>query len=155
LEPLNWDEWAVGLLLLAISLSILVVCLIMMVKVLTSIFKGSVANIVQKVVNSDFPGYWRFFNGIVSILIGCGLTVIIQSSSVFISCLVPLVGIGLVDLERVFPLTLGANIGTTITGILAAFSSPSNTLKPSLQLALCHTLFNITGLRLFVNCVTF
>jgi sodium-dependent phosphate cotransporter len=120
-----------------------------MVKVLTSIFKGQVAVVVQRVVNSDFPGYWRYLNSLVSILIGCGLTVIVQSSSVFISCLVPLVGMGLVDLDRVFPLALGANIGTTITGILAALSAPSDTLKPSLQIAFCHTLFNITGILIW------
>jgi sodium-dependent phosphate cotransporter len=120
-----------------------------MVNVLTSVFKGKVAELVQKNLNSDFPGYWRYLNGIVSICIGCGLTVIIQSSSVFISTLVPLVGIGLVDLERVFPLALGANIGTTITGILAAFSSPGDRLKDSLQIAFCHTLFNISGILIW------
>jgi sodium-dependent phosphate cotransporter len=52
---------------------------------------------------------------------------------------------GLVSLERIFPLTLGSNIGTTITGILAALGSSSN-LRLSLQIALCHTLFNISGI---------
>lgn len=52
---------------------------------------------------------------------------------------------GLVSIERVFPLTLGSNIGTTITGILASLSGPAKTLKFSMQIALCHTLFNITG----------
>ncbi len=149
LEGLNWDEWAVGLLLLFISLALLCFCLIMMVKVLSSIFKGKVALVIQRMVNSDFPGFWRHFNSLVSILIGCGLTVIIQSSSVFISCLVPLVGMGMVELDRVFPLALGANIGTTITGILAALSSPSDSLKDSLQIAFCHTLFNITGILIW------
>lgn len=54
-------------------------------------------------------------------------------------------GMGLVSLERVFPLTLGSNIGTTVTGILASLSGSSKTLMYSLQIALCHTLFNVTG----------
>ena len=145
LEPLEWPEWAVGLLLLAISLFLLIGCLLIMVKILTSLLKGSAKKIVEKTVNSDYPGCFRYFNGIVAILIGAGLTFVIQSSSVMISCLVPLVALGHVSLERVFPLALGANIGTTITGIMAAFSSQSSTLKNSLQLALCHTLFNVTG----------
>lgn len=52
---------------------------------------------------------------------------------------------GLVSVERVFPLTLGSNIGTTITGILASLSGPAKSLKFSMQIALCHTLFNVTG----------
>ena len=51
----------------------------------------------------------------------------------------------LVTLERVFPLTLGSNLGTTVTGILASISGPPKTLKSSLQIALCHLLFNLTG----------
>ena len=56
---------------------------------------------------------------------------------------------GLVTLERVFPLTLGSNIGTTITGILASLSGPAKTLKFSLQIALCHSLFNIFGILIW------
>ena len=64
------------------------------------------------------------------------------------STLTPLVGLGLVSIERVFPLTLGANIGTTVTGILAAFSASPSSIKYSLQIAFCHSLFNITGKNL-------
>lgn len=100
---------------------------------------------------------------------------LVQSSSVFTSSLIPLVGLGLVDLERIFPLTLGSNIGTTLTGILAAFaSSGGNSSKAklsqlfSLQIALCnnlrkkiffqlkikfllkgHTFFNISGILIW------
>lgn len=74
---------------------------------------------------------------------------LVQSSSVFTSSLTPLVGMGLVSLERVYPLTLGANMGTTVTGILASISGPAKTLKFSLQIALCHTLFNLSGLTCF------
>ncbi|RNA23097.1 Sodium-dependent phosphate transport 2B [Brachionus plicatilis] len=146
LEPLEWPEWAVGLLLLVVSLVILCTCLIAMVKILSSIFKGPVAKVIQKVVNSDWPGIWKYFTGPVAILLGCGLTILVQSSSVFTSSLIPLCGMGIVSLERLFPLTLGSNLGTTITGILASLSSSSTTLKDSIQIALCHSLFNITGI---------
>ena len=42
---------------------------------------------------------------------GCGLTILVQSSSVFTSSLVPLTSMGLITLERAFPLILGSNIG--------------------------------------------
>ncbi|KAJ1061117.1 hypothetical protein K5549_012140 [Capra hircus] len=58
-------------------------------------------------------------------------------------------GIGVISVERAYPLTLGANIGTTTTAILAALASPGNTLKSSLQIALCHFFFNISGIILW------
>ena len=73
---------------------------------------------------------------------------LVQSSSVFTSALTPLIGVGVVSLERAFPLTLGANIGTTATGILAALASTSN-LDKALQIAFCHLFFNISGIILW------
>ena len=73
---------------------------------------------------------------------------ILQSSSVFTSSLVPLVGMGIVSLERVFPLTLGSNIGTTFTGIIAALGQSSN-FKESIQIAIVHTFFNISGILIW------
>lgn len=149
LEPLNWPEWAVGLLLLIVSLVVLCSCLIALVKILSSIFNGPVAKLIQKIVNADLPGKWKYFTSPIAILLGCLLTIIVQSSSVFTSSLIPLVGLGLVKIERLFPLTLGSNLGTTVTGILASLSASSRTLKYSLQIALCHTLFNITGILIW------
>ncbi|XP_007496691.1 sodium-dependent phosphate transport protein 2B-like isoform X11 [Monodelphis domestica] len=54
-----------------------------------------------------------------------------------------------ISLERVYCLTLGSNIGTTTTAILAALASPPRTFKQSLQIALCHFFFNITGILLW------
>lgn len=81
--------------------------------------------------------------------VGCCLTVLVQSSSVFTSALTPLAGVGMVSLERIYPLTLGANIGTTTTGLLAALAAPPAALKDTLQLAFCHLFFNLTGILLF------
>lgn len=70
-----------------------------------------------------------------------------QSSSIFTSTLTPLVGLGIVTIERMYPFTLGSNIGTTITGIMAALTSTTAIeLRNSLQIALCHTFFNILGI---------
>ena len=81
-------------------------------------------------------------------LVGAGLTIIVQSSSVFTSTLTPLAGAGLVSLERAYPLTLGSNIGTTTTSLLAALASKGNE-KEAIQIALVHLCFNITGILLF------
>uniref|UniRef100_A0A671RPN2 Sodium-dependent phosphate transport protein 2B n=1 Tax=Sinocyclocheilus anshuiensis TaxID=1608454 RepID=A0A671RPN2_9TELE len=57
--------------------------------------------------------------------------------------------IGVISLERAYPLTLGSNIGTTTTAILAALASPGETLANSLQVSLCHFFFNISGILLW------
>jgi len=45
-----------------------------------------------------------------------------------------------------YPFTLGSNIGTTITGIMAALTATTaKELRNSLQIALCHTFFNLFG----------
>lgn len=45
--------------------------------------------------------------------VGAGITIFVQSSSITTSVLTPLVGAGVLRLETMLPMTLGANIGTT------------------------------------------
>ncbi|XP_067686284.1 sodium-dependent phosphate transport protein 2B-like [Haliotis asinina] len=138
-----------GIILLVVSLVLLCGCLVAMVKLLNSVMKNHVATAIKKMVNADFPGRCSFLTGYLAILAGAGLTVIVQSSSVFTSTLTPLVGVGVLDLERMYPLTLGSNIGTTATAILASLASPSDRLSTALQIALCHFFFNVSGILIF------
>uniref|UniRef100_A0AAY4CCN4 Sodium-dependent phosphate transport protein 2B n=1 Tax=Denticeps clupeoides TaxID=299321 RepID=A0AAY4CCN4_9TELE len=142
-------DLAVGLILLALSLVILCTCLILIVKLLNSMLKGQVAVVIKKVLNTDFPFPFGWVTGYIAILVGAGMTFIVQSSSVFTSAITPLVGIGVISIERAYPLTLGSNIGTTTTAILAAMASPGETLANSLQISLCHFFFNIFGILLW------
>ena len=107
------------------------------------------AVLIRKFVNANFPGYCSYFTGYLAILVGAGLTVLLQSSSIFTCSLTPLVGMGVISLERMYPLTLGSNIGTTATGILAAFAQDQDRIKFALQIALCHLFFNISGIIIF------
>ena len=142
------SDTEVGVIILVIAIALLCVCLILIVKILHSMLRGQMAKIIKKTVNADFPGPFKYFTGYFAILVGAGLTMLVQSSSIFTSALTPLIGVGVVSLERAFPLTLGANIGTTATGILAALASTSN-LDKALQIALCHLFFNISGIVLW------
>ncbi|XP_061593917.1 solute carrier family 34 member 2b isoform X2 [Cololabis saira] len=142
-------DLAVGLILLGLSLLVLCSCLILIVKLLNSMLKGQVAVVIKKVLNTDFPFPFGWVTGYIAIMVGAGMTFIVQSSSVFTSAITPLVGIGVISLERAYPLTLGSNIGTTTTSILAAMASPGETLENSLQIALCHFFFNIMGILLW------
>uniref|UniRef100_A0A8C6SG96 Solute carrier family 34 member 2a n=1 Tax=Neogobius melanostomus TaxID=47308 RepID=A0A8C6SG96_9GOBI len=143
------SDLAVGLILLALSLLVLCSCLILIVKLLNSMLKGQVATVIKKILNTDFPFPFGWVVGYIAILVGAGMTFVVQSSSVFTSAITPLVGIGVISLERAYPLSLGSNIGTTTTAILAAMASPGDTLSNALQIALVHFLFNITGIILW------
>lgn len=145
----NLPDLAVGLILLALSLLVLCTCLILIVKLLNSMLKGQVAVVIKKLLNTDFPFPFAWVTGYLAILVGAGMTFIVQSSSVFTSAITPLVGIGVISIERAYPLTLGSNIGTTTTAILAAMASPGETLANSLQISLCHFFFNIFGILLW------
>merc|ERR1711981_379420 len=85
-------------------------------------------------------------NDYLAILIGLGITILVQSSSVVTSALTPLCAIGVLPLVKMLPLTLGANIGTTCTALIASLVS----LKfGAVQIALCHLWFNITGILIW------
>lgn len=138
----------VGIILLLVSIVLLCVCLILLVKCLQSMMRGHVAKIIKKTINADFPGRWSILTGYVFMLVGAGVTIIVQSSSVFTSTITPLVGIGVIELERMYPLTLGSNIGTTTTGILAALATKTG-LHNAMQIAICHLFFNISGILIW------
>jgi len=135
----------IGAILLIISLLMLTICLLLIVKVLRSALEGTLANLLKKFINADIP-YVPWLTGYVAILLGAIMTFLVQSSSVFTSTLTPLVGVGLISVDRVYPLVLGSNIGTTATALLAGFASGS---RNALQIALCHLIFNISAILIF------
>jgi len=120
-----------------IAIIILFVCLIGLVTVLQKMLMGVSTRIIYKATD---------LNGYIAMAIGCGLTILVQSSSITTSTLTPLVGMGAIRLEQMYPLTLGANIGTTMTAIMAAMVTEGT---GSLQVALAHLFFNLFGILIF------
>jgi len=128
------DDVTSGGVCLFLSLVLLLVCLMGLVNVLQRGLMGMSTRVIYKATKVP---------GVLAIVIGALITILVQSSSITTSVLTPIVGIGVIQLEQMLPLTLGANIGTTITGLLAALVSG----KPeALQVALAHLFFNITGI---------
>lgn len=79
------------------------------------------------------------------ILFGTGITVLVQSSSTTTSLVVPLAATGHFSLRQVYPFTLGANIGTCITALLAAAAVTEGNARFALEIALVHFWFNVLG----------
>nr|XP_005580374.1 PREDICTED: sodium-dependent phosphate transport protein 2C isoform X1 [Macaca fascicularis]XP_005580375.1 PREDICTED: sodium-dependent phosphate transport protein 2C isoform X1 [Macaca fascicularis]XP_005580376.1 PREDICTED: sodium-dependent phosphate transport protein 2C isoform X1 [Macaca fascicularis] len=142
-------DLAVGCILLAGSLLVLCGCLVLIVKLLNSVLRGRVARAVRTVINADFPFPLGWLGGYLALLAGAGLTFALQSSSVFTAAIVPLMGVGVISLDRAYPLLLGSNIGTTTTALLAALASPADRMLSALQVALIHFFFNLAGILLW------
>ena len=76
---------------------------------------------------------------------GTLITVLVQSSSTTTSLIVPLAGSGVFTLRQIYPFTLGANIGTTITALLAATAVSGPLAIFALQIAIIHFIYNLLG----------
>ncbi len=81
--------------------------------------------------------------GFVAMLVGLLITVAVQSSSITTSILIPMSAAGVIKLKNAYPVTLGANVGTTITALLAALAASR---PEALTIALVHTTFNLAGI---------
>jgi sodium-dependent phosphate cotransporter len=81
-----------------------------------------------------------------AMVLGCVVTALVQSSSVTTSLMVPLVAAGVVSLRKVFPFVLGANVGTTVTALIAACAVTGDRAAAGLQIALVHLFFNLLGI---------
>jgi sodium-dependent phosphate cotransporter len=86
-----------------------------------------------------------FKNARRAMFLGLVVTVLVQSSSITTSLAVPLAGAGILTLRQIFPMTLGANIGTTITAMLASLVTAN---LAAVTVAFAHLLFNIFGIML-------
>ena len=126
-----------GIIGLILSLVVLCGALIVMVKLLHSLVMGQAKKVIMKGTK---------MNDYLAILVGLGITIIVQSSSVTTSALTPLVGIGVLPVYKMLPMTLGANIGTTFTSMFAALAVMK---ASSLQIAFCHLLFNLIGILIW------
>jgi sodium-dependent phosphate cotransporter len=125
------------ILMLVLSIVILFFCLYFIVKFMKSLVVKRVEVVLDDVLRK---------NAMIGIVAGVVFTTIVQSSSVTTSLLVPLVAAGVITMEVAFPITIGANIGTTGTAILASFASAAATGNiAAIVIAFVHFLFNLTG----------
>ena len=114
---------------------IIISALTLIVKNMKVLVESNKSGIIDKVLTK---------NAIFSILFGVFVTISVQSSSITTSLLVPMAGAGVLTLEAIYPVTIGANIGTTATALLASMTGNI----ACLTIALVHLIFNMMGMLL-------
>ncbi len=146
-EPVGWlkdlgdaigaSGNVLGTLLVAIGLVIILISLAFITKNMRKLVADRIEASLNKVLGKGA--------GTVAMLLGLVITISVQSSSITTSIMIPLAAAGVVSLRNIYPVTLGANVGTTITALLAALA----TSRPeALTVAIVHTLFNVGGIVL-------
>lgn len=123
--------------LVLIALGVLFVSLNQMMKVMHGAVLERMSGLFDRVL---------FRNDGLSFALGVVMTASVQSSSATTSLVVPLAGTGVLSLRQIFPYTLGANVGTTITAILASFATGS---AAAVTIAFAHLSFNLLGIVIF------
>ena len=134
IESLGWTS-AEGAILLLLGIAMIFLSLWMITRQMKAVMSGRIENAINGILGKGA--------GAGALLVGILMTVAVQSSSITTSILVPLVAAGVLTLQNAFPVTLGANIGTTVTALLASIAADS---PDALVIALAHVTFNVLGI---------
>jgi sodium-dependent phosphate cotransporter len=144
-EPVSWVQdlyTDIGFEVNVLGTAMVLTGLVIVLAALTFITKNMrrlVADRVERSLNNVLSSG----GGTVAMLLGMIITISVQSSSITTSIMVPLAAAGVVSIQNIYPVTLGANVGTTITALLAALAAS----KPeALTVGLVHTLFNVSAI---------
>lgn len=129
-------EWLSGSFWLSLWLSFGL--MIGFVRLLAFMFKSLLQRQVMYVLGRHIQSW-------LAVLLGALLTILVQSSSLTTSLIVMAAALNRVRFLLAFNLIIGANVGTTLTALLAALGNG----EAALTIALTHVLFNLTGLLLF------
>lgn len=134
IESLGWTSAGGGILLI-LGILLIFLSLWMITRQMKAVMSGRIENAINGILGKGA--------GSGALLFGILMTVAVQSSSITTSILVPLVAAGVLTLQNAFPVTLGANIGTTVTALLASIAADN---PDALVIALAHVTFNVLGI---------
>ena len=102
---------------------------------------------------ADWPQFAQLFatiaNPVLGVLVGAGVTAIIQSSSASVGILQALSTTGAISYAAAIPIILGQNIGTCITAFLSSLGGSKNARRT----AMVHFYFNLIGSIVFLVAV--
>ncbi|MBU2969353.1 Na/Pi symporter [Pseudoalteromonas sp. C2R02] len=128
-----------GLAMVVVGIFIILVSVTSLGKVLRKVMVGRAKTILHNAIGRG---------PVAGITSGTAVTIMVQSSSTTTSLMIPLAGSGVFTTKQIYPFTLGANIGTTITALLAATSISGAASEVALTIALVHLLFNVFAVAL-------
>jgi sodium-dependent phosphate cotransporter len=137
LEGMGLGRGVTVIVMSGIGLVGLFISLIFISKVMRTVIAGASENVLRRAVGANIY---------LALIIGAVLTATVQSSSITTSLMVPLVGTGILQIAHVYPLMLGANMGTTVTALLASLTGNF----AGITIALTHLCFNTAGILLFL-----
>jgi sodium-dependent phosphate cotransporter len=137
LESVGFSDKALAIAIIVLGMLIVLGSLVQITRTMRLV----IAQRVERAMNNALSR-----SGVVGIGFGAVATMAVQSSSITTSLLVPMCGSGILKLSNAFPIMLGANIGTTVTALLASLAADSSA---GLTIAIVHVLFNVLGIALF------
>lgn len=137
IDRLGWGS-ASGPILLGLGIVLIFSALYMITRQMKAVMSGRMENAINSVLSRGA--------GLAAMMVGTLMTVAVQSSSITTSILVPLVAAGVLTISNAFPVTLGANLGTTITAVLASVAAES---PDALTIALAHVTFNFIAILIW------
>tara|TARA_Y100000588_G_scaffold392489_1_gene504628 strand:- start:451 stop:1590 length:1140 start_codon:yes stop_codon:yes gene_type:complete len=133
------DGKAVGIAMVVIGIAMILFAVTTLGKLLKKALVGKAKDLLHSAIGRG---------PIAGITSGAAVTVMVQSSSTTTSLMIPLAGSGVFTTRQIYPFTLGANIGTTITALLAATSITGPAAQVALTIALVHVMFNVFAVSL-------
>ncbi|MEM9944560.1 MAG: Na/Pi symporter [Cyanobacteria bacterium P01_D01_bin.36] len=134
-----------GILLIILGIGLIFLTISFIGKLLKKLMTGKAKDILHVAIGRG---------PIAGILAGTFITILVQSSSTTTSLMIPLAGAGVFGLQQIYPFTLGANIGTCVTAMLAATSVSGAEAGPAMQIAMVHMLYNTLGV-VVIYCIPF
>lgn len=130
-EPLG-DVWG-GVILSVAGIALILVSISFIGNMLSSLLVGRAQEMLHAALGRGV---------LTGVLSGALITTLVQSSSTTTALTVPLAGSGKFEVRELLPFVVGANIGTTVTGLIAAFSVSGVEAEAAMTGALVHTMFN-------------
>ncbi|MGO1593719.1 MAG: hypothetical protein ACTHW1_05485 [Ancrocorticia sp.] len=115
-----------------------VALILLVIKFISNMLKSLLVGTAEKVFHNAIGR--GPISGIAS---GLLITVLVQSSSTTTSLTVPLAASGKFTLWQIYPFTVGANVGTTLTAMIAAFGFTGSEGQAAMTAAAVHLLYNI------------
>lgn len=122
-------------------IALLLIAILLIMGMLVAIVKLLRSLVLERV--EAFFNQHLFRNAGRAMVFGLLLTCAVQSSSITTSLAVPLAGAGILTLAQIFPYAMGANVGTTITAILASLATGE---PAAVTVAFAHLIFNVSGI---------